>query len=358
MSQIQVVFSGLPGSGKSTCARTVAQLVPGVVYLNQDAEKCDFKKFSRLIARSTKVPLEGSIVSPRVVIVDRTNISAKQRQDVFEAMGHVGSRFVIEFNIPKAICMSRLCSRKNHESLSNFMDYSGVYKSMMRIQEPLTDAEISKYEIKKVISVDGSCKSSVDAVSLIMTEVFGNVVCRSDIEAAVSLQINKEADGPLSVPEGIWQVELDKESSSRLRDWCVSFSPWIIKDELHITVLFVSKAYAKELKQDSMREELSRLVPLLQRYGVMMLENAPLEIRLTSIVKNAQVVCAIVDAEIHSRLPSMNGVLHITMATAPGVPPVTAGNLASHPEQATAQLKVDSDLRLRGKLRFRRHGAR
>ncbi|KAN0059955.1 hypothetical protein ACQY0O_007928 [Thecaphora frezii] len=111
-----VVLCGLVGSGKSTFSLSLTSFFPLWVQCNQDA----------LGSRQAVIALaHRSLLSERHVIIDRTNVDAKQRRHWLELardlQPHLPHRHIVvsslTFTTPIEVCEARLRRRTDHETL-------------------------------------------------------------------------------------------------------------------------------------------------------------------------------------------------------------------------------------------------
>ncbi|KAH9257003.1 hypothetical protein BASA81_004824 [Batrachochytrium salamandrivorans] len=112
---VLVVLVGLPGSGKSTLCSKLVESAPAATVLSQDLlgkAKCE---------KQCRELLLSSLEEPRVIVVDRTNLSPKQRATWLDMVAkHCPSAKVlgVEFTLDQATCVERAKSREDHPTLS------------------------------------------------------------------------------------------------------------------------------------------------------------------------------------------------------------------------------------------------
>lgn len=112
---VLVVLVGLPGSGKSTLCAKLVESNPAIVVLSQDVlgkAKCE-KQCRELLA--------SSLEEPRVIVVDRTNLSPKQRATWLDMVAKhcaLAKVLAVELTLDQATCVERAKAREDHPTLS------------------------------------------------------------------------------------------------------------------------------------------------------------------------------------------------------------------------------------------------
>ena len=146
-----VVLCGLPGSGKSTFARSLEASHPNkFVRINQDElksrQKCE-RKVRQILRRTTTSPSSVSASSSstqlRCPIIDRCNFDAHQRSTWYrlaEEGGAVDTSTndnhptipvdVVVFDIPYDECLRRCQNRKGHETIKSPHQAAGVLQQL------------------------------------------------------------------------------------------------------------------------------------------------------------------------------------------------------------------------------------
>jgi len=105
-----LVLAGLPGSGKSTFARTLVEAMPyKFARVNQD----EMKTRKRCVASAKQAMASGLCV-----IVDRCNFDFSQRQVWYDlAAEHHYPVDCLVLSVPLPICIQRCQQRPSHESI-------------------------------------------------------------------------------------------------------------------------------------------------------------------------------------------------------------------------------------------------
>lgn len=160
-----VVLCGLPGSGKSTFARSLEASHPNkFVRINQDElksrQKCE-RKVRQLLRRTTKSPsssvsASSSSTQLQCPIIDRCNFDANQRSTWYRLAEEAASNNtndnndndtttathptipvdVVVFDIPYDECLRRCQNRTGHETIKSPHQAAGVLQQLRRQWRP------------------------------------------------------------------------------------------------------------------------------------------------------------------------------------------------------------------------------
>lgn len=121
-----IVLVGLPGSGKSTIAKILAQ--KGYVRVNQD--DLGSRNACKKIA-------EEALMKNKSVVIDRCNFNEQQRKSWIDLATKraVTNITAVYLSVPAEVCYERACKRKDHPTIK---DEATANKAINSIQEAFT----------------------------------------------------------------------------------------------------------------------------------------------------------------------------------------------------------------------------
>lgn len=136
-----LVVCGLPGTGKSTLAKKVADKINGTILrtdvIRRELEKLDYaeeekqKVYDEMFGRAKKLLKEG-----RSVVLDATFDKRKNRQTASNFAQDLRADFkLIEVVCPEKIIKERLMKRKGDASEAKFKHYLEHKKSFQPVKE-------------------------------------------------------------------------------------------------------------------------------------------------------------------------------------------------------------------------------
>jgi predicted kinase len=143
---VLVMFSGLPGTGKSHLARRLAEVLPFAVVESDRVRKilfpeCEYSgEESKWVHRTCHALMERLLQKGVRVIYDATNLHERHREQVYRlADGNQVKLVIVKVVAPQPVASGRLHSRD--EGSSDDRDISdadlGVYRRMSRQVDPI-----------------------------------------------------------------------------------------------------------------------------------------------------------------------------------------------------------------------------
>jgi predicted kinase len=141
-----VLTIGLPGSGKSTFCRHLAQLVDAVILESDALRRLLFERLSYRPAESRRLfqaiheAARALLAERRSVILDATNLEEAHRRPLYALASDAGATLILlYFSAPEAVIADRLQGRsQNPSGLDNSSAGYDVYQMMSgRLEAPL-----------------------------------------------------------------------------------------------------------------------------------------------------------------------------------------------------------------------------
>ena len=278
------------------------------------------------------------------------------RRDVFNSMGTVGIRVMIEWKLPASKCISRIKERKfGHRSIQPNDNAGLIVDRTRKDYEPLSDEEVKDFQIQKLITLeDAENLSREQVIKRIIDELaeFNNkfaYITEAEITAAVLMatrrerniselnqaketSANKITSYPSRVYEGRYELCIgDHEIFRRLYRSLKLNIPTVCKDEFHVTLLFIKKSLAKIINEasfapqiniepqsspDSTIESARTYSPSDYRRAIELystMENQSIKLKMQYIAWNTRVVAVRVDFG-DIALPHFDVIPHISVA--------------------------------------------
>jgi predicted kinase len=133
-----VVVSGLPGTGKSSFSRRLAQRLPFLILESDALRKTLFNPPDYSLAESGRLFRACHLIIQRLlergipVIFDATNLSEKHRERLYSIADHLGARLVlVRVEAPAGVVHERLGARQRGAAPPTNSDADwGVYQRM------------------------------------------------------------------------------------------------------------------------------------------------------------------------------------------------------------------------------------
>jgi predicted kinase len=171
-----VIMAGLPGTGKSTVARALAQRLPGTV-LDKDMIRAALftpahvgysrvqDDFCQQVMLQTAAYLLGRNLSPYIFLDGRTFSRRYQREQVREFCSQLQTRWAIfECICSEATALARLekaAAERIHPAMNRTPD---LYRQIRKAWEPIDDPKL-------VIDTEGSLDSWVDRATQYLAKI-------------------------------------------------------------------------------------------------------------------------------------------------------------------------------------------
>ena len=270
-SQLQIVTIGLQGSGKTTTCFALNQLLDAR-WLNQD-------EFAFMGHRARKTFLdelsrESSLPNQRPVIVDRINTMSVHRRDVFGAMQSIGVRVIVEWDMSVRDCITRVKERQfGHRSILPGHNVGMILARTGKDYNPLTEEEISRYQVRKVIRIENARELTREQVvrtildgltefnrgyESISDEQIASVISLSREREAKIARENEKAQATSLAPrvEG-GRYEILMKTPRTFIEYVNFFSDgseFKTKSEFHVTLLFMNRALARFVSEVQNKE--------------------------------------------------------------------------------------------------------
>jgi predicted kinase len=169
-------MAGLPGTGKSTVARALAQRLPAAV-LDKDViraalfvpERVEYSRaqddFCQEIMLQTAAYLLGRNLSPYIVLDGRTFSRRYQRERVLEFCAQLQTRWaILECVCSEAIALARLeraAAEQTHPALNRTPD---LYREIRKAWEPIDNPKL-------LIDTEDSLNSNVDRATEYLAQI-------------------------------------------------------------------------------------------------------------------------------------------------------------------------------------------
>jgi predicted kinase len=133
-----VVVSGLPGTGKSSFSRRLAQRLPFLILESDALRKTLFNPPDYSLGESGRLFRACHLIIQRLlergipVIFEATNLSEKHRERLYSIADHLGARLVlVRVEAPAGVVHERLGARQRGEAPATSSDADwGVYQRM------------------------------------------------------------------------------------------------------------------------------------------------------------------------------------------------------------------------------------
>lgn len=278
------------------------------------------------------------------------------RRDVFNSMGTVGTRVIIEWKLPASTCISRIKERKfGHRSIQPNDNAGMIVDRTRKDFEPLSDEEVKDFQIQKLITLENAENLSREQVIrriidelaefknnlsyITDAEITAAVLMAarrekhiSDVNQAKETSGNKITSVSSRVYEGRYELCIgDHDIFRRLYRSLKLNIPTVCKDEFHVTLLFIRKSLAKIINEassapqiniepqsfpDSTIEPSRNYSPSDYRQAIDLystMENQSIKLKLQYIAWNTRVVAVRVDF-VDQALPHFDVIPHISIA--------------------------------------------
>lgn len=400
-SQLQIVTIGLQGSGKTTTCFSLSQLLDAR-WLNQD-------EFAFMGHRARKAFLdelsrESSLPNQRPLIVDRINTMSVHRTDVFGAMQSVGVRVIVEWDMSVRDCITRVKERQfGHRSILPGHNVSMILARTGKDYSPLTEEEISRYQVRKVIRIENARELTREQVVQIildgLTEFNRAYESVSDEQIASVISLAREREAKIArenektqatwsaprVEEGRYEILM--KTSRTLIEYLNFFSDgsdFKPKSEFHVTLLFMNRALARFISGVQNKESQSSGTSTpnsddsgshtytLEEYRSALtkfknLANQNILVKPRYIAKNNRVMALKVDIT-DTSIPHFNVVPHVSLGKIPDAEfrecnhlielvekLRSEGHNGSNEDQSITWIDVGEIELLPGKIRFTNH---
>jgi hypothetical protein len=297
-----------------------------------------------------------------MLLIDRTNTTARHRYDVFTALGSVGTRVVIEWTTTVQDSIARIESRgAKHRSLGPDQDIHAIVRRTHKERTPLSEKETEDYKIQKRILIPIKL-SKFETIKFLLSElkeflpspipsdeeIMASTQQADAREASVTPPAPKKGRNPKPVSEGIWMIHVQEDLSSLFHQ--ISIPGMDPKSEFHVTLFFINKTTVDAVAVGD-RQEQAAAVGFYRRA-----RNRRIKLRVKYLAASDRVAAARVEI-VGGLVPYFDVIPHISLGKIPGAVFREANGLVERVDQGgTDDIRVvASDREVTGVIKFRPH---
>ena len=359
-----------------------------------------------------KLVIDSESSVSRPIIVDRINTTQLHRQDVFGSLKSGGIRIVVTWDMKVPDCLARVKSRQyGHKSIHPEDNVGMILGRTNKELEPLSDEEIVKYGINKVISLDNVAMLSREQVLRTILDGISEFDARykeiGDDLIALAVQAAAERERvlasenersapivfkPVGPPVREGRYEVCMEETQRFRQYFQFFNDdvsFIGKSDFHITLLYINRGLAAQISADAEKPTSNRSSPAstpdsvdvrgpmyspteyrkaISQYRC--LNGKPVSVRLKYIAKNDRVMAIRVEFA-RDQILHFNVVPHISVGKIPAAEFRESNQLIMEVERLKREgmqgqssdgkvswIDLHEDILCSGAICFKKHGSK